>query len=198
MRTRTLERLRWVSVLCLIGAALMFLFKAHTDEAYRRQSITLASPATGSVATARLLAAFTTRYRIETELPLPPNREKPSMRASAVPDVPAALHAEFRSPDGHAFAFEARAFHFEYPTGSEGWFASDEFLLPRRGEYAVSLEVGDGGLPVGRMLRIAPVEVFYYLPELMSLIGWLAAGAGLALWTSLAFARRYAASDAPR
>lgn len=196
MQARTLEQLRWLGVGCLVGAVSMFLCKAHTDEAYRRQSITLASPLPGSVATASLLAAFTTRYRIEGELPLPPDREKLPMRASDVLDVPAALHAEFRSRDGEAFVVEAPAFHLEYPLGSEGWFASDEFVLPRRGEYAVSFEVGDGGLPAGRTLRIAPVEVFYYLPELMHLIGGLALATGIALWSALAFARRYAASDA--
>lgn len=195
MRTRTLERLRWLSVLCLVGAALMFLCKARTDDAYHRQSITLASPAAGGVAIGDLLAAFTTRYRIETELPLPPAREDPSLRVSDVPDVPSALHAEFRPRDGKAFVFEAPAFHFDYGSGSEAWFVSDEFVLPERGEYTVSIEVGDGGLPSGRSLRIAPVEVFYYLPELMRLIGWLAFAIGSALWFALAFARRYARPD---
>lgn len=198
MRTRTLERLRWLSVLCLVGSVSMFLCKVHTDDAYRRQSIRIASPEVGNVANARLLAAFTTRYRIETELPLPAAREDPSLHVSDVRDAPAALHAEFRSRDGKTFVFEAPAFHFEYSSGSGGWFASDEFVLPGRGEYALSIKVFDGGLPAGRTLSIAPVEVFYYLPEVMSLIGWLALATGAALWISLAFARRYAASDVPR
>ena len=198
MRSRTLERLRWLSVLCLAGAALMFFYKARTADAYHRQSIALASPAAGNVSTGRLLAAFTTRYRIETELPLAPAHEDPSPRVSDVRDAPAVLHAEFHSRGGEAFVFEAPAFHFESPAGSEGWFASDEFVLPGRGEYTVSIEIGDGGLPAGRTLRIAPVEVFYYLPELMSLIGWLAFATGSVLWLALAFARRYAPSDARR
>jgi hypothetical protein len=197
MQARTLERLRWLSVVCLAGSALMFVGMARDEEAADAAIVVMPAPAMGGEVLARL--ATTTSdvpYRIEMTLPLAP-AEEASARRTHPPDVPAALRAEFRSEDGESTRIDVSPLRYEYLAGDGALFASEAFALPRSGTYDVSLTALGGALPPGRMLTIAPVDPLYVLPELTSMIGWTAFAAGSALWSALAFARRYAVSDAP-
>lgn len=47
MRTRTLERLRWVSVLCLVGAAICFAWVERQTAGFEEARANFPSPAPG-------------------------------------------------------------------------------------------------------------------------------------------------------
>lgn len=198
MRSRTLERMRWLSVLCLAGAAMMFLSMARSDEAYRRQFVDMLPPVRGEDASGRFETALEAPYVIEMGVRLAAAEREKAEEFPGLPSVPIMLHAVFRDSKGIVTRVDVDAMDFLSSSGDEATFVSRPFLLSEPGAYQVTLSTREDRLPPRSLIRIVPAENILYLPEVMRMLGWLAFATGSALWIALAFARRYAPSDARR
>lgn len=201
MRSRTLERLRWLSVLCLIGAAICFALVERRARAFERSSAHFPSPAPGAPVKAMVDVAGPARYQLQMRMPMP----AASRNLLHMPELsaqPAGLRIAIDPRDGTAKTVDIPRLVFcsEYTWGGIAIYCSELFELSP-GPREIEVSIADDALPPGRALdlvEVAPLSVADIAQGLVRFLGWLAFAAGLALWMALAFARRYAPSDAAR
>lgn len=201
MRTRTLERLRWLSVLCLVGAAICFLLVERRTNAVEAAWAHVPSPAPGMPVKTTVEARDKARYEIQMDMPLPV-AARHDVHFPDLPPQPAGLRLSIGGGRGAAKTVDIRALHFCSETGWAGiaTYCSEPFGI-EAGKHQVEVSVADDGLPPGRALslvEIAEGSGFLIVQDFMRFLGWASLGIGSALWIALAFARRYAASDVVR
>lgn len=201
MRTRTLERLRWLSVLCLAGAAICFLLVERRTNAVEAAWAHVPSPAPGMPVKARVEARDTAQYQIRMDMPLPA-AARHDVHFPGMPPQPAGLRLSIRSGRGAAKTVDIRELRFcsEFVGSGIATYCSEPFGIGA-GKHEVEVSVADDGLPPGRALSLVAIgqgSGFLVVQDFMRFLGWGSLGIGSALWVALAFARRYAASDAAR
>lgn len=201
MRTRTLERLRWLSVLCLAGAAICFMLVDRRTNALERGWAHFPSPAPGMPVRTMVDVQGTARYQVRMDTPLP-LAARHDVHFPDLPSQPADLRLSIGSGRGAAKTVDIGVLHFCSESGGDGiaTFCSEPFEMAS-GQQDIEVSVADDGLPPGRALSIVEIgegSGFLIVQDFMRFFGWAALWIGGALWAALAFARRYAASDAPR
>lgn len=201
MRTRTLERLRWVSVLCLVGAAICFAWVERQTAGFEGAQANFPSPAPGAAVKASIDVPRSRSHEIRMEMPLPA-AARDSLHLPELPSQPAGLRVSVTTARRDAKQIDIRELRFcsEYPWGGIAIYCSEPFELSA-GRHEITVSVTDDRLPPGRALSIVDIgdaAGFLIMRDFTRFLGWLALTIGAALWTALAFARRFVASDAPR
>lgn len=202
MRSRTLERLRWLSVLCLMGAAMCFAQSVRWERAVSRDSLALPAPAPGASVTGYVTVWQRQARSIEMLMPL----EKPEVGKSPGrerPPIPAALRVRFVHESGAKTTINIDRFDFvaAIKDGTIGLYDSPHFDLPKSGYYVVSVSAANDDLRVGQLLQLNvfdPGLGYFWISDFTAQLAWVSFAIGSALWCALAFARRYAPSDARR
>jgi len=202
MRSRTLERLRWLSVLCLAGAAMCCAQSARWERAVSRDSLVLPAPAPGGSVNGYVTVWQRQARSIEMLVPL----AKPEVGKSPgreLPPIPAALRVQFVHEFGAKTTINIDRFDFvaAINDGTIGLYKSPHFDLPKSGYYVVSVSAANDDLRVGQLLQLNvfnPGLGYFWVSDFTAGLGWFALGIGAVLWLALAFARRYAPSDARR
>lgn len=201
MRSRTLERMRWLSVLCLAGAAMCFALVERRANAFEKDWADFPSPAPGAAVKAWIDVPEAAQYVMQMEMPLS-TAVRDEAHLSSLPPKPAGLHVSIETTHGAARTIDIRelALCSESPWSGIAIYCSPPFEMPP-GRHDIEVSVLDDRLPPGRALSIVATGVvsgFMIAQDFMRFLGWLAFAIGLALWCVLAFARRYAPSDARR
>lgn len=198
MRTRTLERLRWLSVLCLAGAAMCFALVERSASMSEKEWADFPSPAPGAAVKAWIDVPEAAEYSIRMLMPLPTTaRQRPHVPVLA--PEPAGLRVSIETKPGAARTMDILELE---PCSRSSWSGIATYCSPpfemRRGRHDIEVSSRDGRLPSGRALSLAPVRVvsgFMLVQQFTRHLGWLAFAIGSALWVALAFARRYARPD---
>lgn len=201
MRSRTLERMRWLSVLCLVGAALCFALIERRAGAFEKDWADFPSPAPGAAVKAWIDLPEAAEYAIQMQMLLP-TAARQEAHLPSLPPEPVGLHVSIEMTPGAARTIDIAELA---PCSESPWsgivtYCSPPFEMPP-GRHDIEVSVTDDRLPPGRALSIVPVRVvsgFMIVQAFTRRLGWLAFAIGAALWIALAFARRYAPSDARR
>jgi hypothetical protein len=201
MQARTLERLRWLSVLCLMGAAMCSLLVERRTNAVEAAWAHVPSPAPGMPVKAALDVRKTSQYQLQMDMPLPV-AARHDVHFSDLPPQPAGLRLSIGGRRGAAKTVDIRELRFytEFAWGGIATYSSEPFWIAS-GRQEIEISATDDRLPPGRALSLVEIgegSGFLIMQDFMRFFGWLALGIGAALWIALAFARRYAASDVPR
>lgn len=201
MRSRTLEAMRWVSVLCLAGAALCFAQVERRAGASERASARFPSPAPGAPVKAMVDVAGPTRYQLQMQMPMPA-ASRNRLHMPDLPAQPAGLRIAVDARDGAAKTVDVPRLVLcsEYAWGGIAIYCSEPFELSQ-GPHEIEVSIAGDALPPGRALdlvEVAPLSIADIARDLMRFLGWFALAAGSALWFALAIARRYAPDDVPR
>lgn len=201
MRSRTLERLRWLSVLCLIGAAICFALVERRASAFEKDWANFPSPVPGAAVKAWIDVPEAAQYAIQMDMPLPATA-RGAAHFPTLPPQPAGLRLSINAAHGVAGMVDIHEFRScsEEVRAGIATYCSQPFEMPR-GWHDIEVSALDDRLPPGRALSlvaIGEVSGFMIVQDFMRLLGWLAFAAGCALWIALAFAQRYAPADAPR
>lgn len=197
MQARTLERLRWLSVVCLVSAAVGFMLVERRAHAFDNDTAHFPSPGPGVPVRAIVDVPITTRYVVQLDLPSP---VRDDALPSDLPPQPAGLRVSIRSDQGAANTVDIREFAFWSASARSGIasYSSAPFRVPA-GRQEIEVSSMDGRLPAGRALSFVEsgdVSGFFVVQDVMRFLGWASLALGAALWSALAFACRYAASDA--
>jgi len=194
--------MRWLSVLCLAGAALCFAQSARWERAVSRDSLALPAPTPRASVTGYVNVWDPRGRSVQMLVPLADadaggssDRERPPM--------PAALRARFVHEGGATTTVDIDHFEFIAAIDEEtiGLYASPPFDLPESGHYVVRISAANGDVPAGQLLRLNvfdPGMGYFWISDLTAWLGWLGLAAGSALWLALAIARRHALDDVPR
>lgn len=202
MRSRTLEGMRWVSVLCLAGAALCFAQSARWERSVGRDSLVLPAPGPHASVTGYVSVWQPRARNLELLVPLAKAESGGSSDRERTP-MPAALRVQFAHEGGATTTVDIDHFDFLSAIGQEtiGLYSSPPFDLPESGHYVVRISAANDDLPAGRLLRLNifnPGMGYFWVSDFTAGLGWFALAAGSALWLALAIARRYAPDDVPR
>jgi hypothetical protein len=198
MRTRTLERLQWVSVLCLMGAAVCFAWVERQTAGFEGAQADFPSPAPGAAVKASIDVPQSRSHEIRMEMPLPASA-RDSLHLPQLPSQPAGLRVSVTTARRDAKQIDIPALRFcsEYPWGGIAIYCSEPFELSA-GRHEITVSVTDDRLPPGRALSIVGIgdaAGFLIMRDVTRFLGWLALAIGAALWASLVFARPYVVSD---
>lgn len=201
MRSRTLERMRWLSMVCLIGAAICFALVERRASAFEKDWANFPSPVPGEAVKAWIDVPEAAQYEIQMDMPLPASA-RGAAHFPTLPPQPAGLRLSIDTAHGVAGMVDIHEFR---SCSEEAWagiatYCSKPFEMPG-GRHDIGISVSDDRLPPGRALSLVPIDLVSHamiVQEFTRFLGWLAFAAGCALWIALAFARRYAFSDAPR
>ena len=199
MRSRTLEGMRWVSVLCLAGAAICFLLVERRTNAVEAAWAHFPSPAPDMPVKATIEARDRAQYRIQMDMPLPV-AARHDVHFPDLPPQPAGLRVSIGRGATKTVDVPRLVFCSEYAWGGIAVYCSEPFGIGA-GKQEVEVSVADDGLPPGRALSLVEIgegSGFLIVQDFMRFLGWAALAAGAALWLALAIARRYAPDDVPR
>lgn len=202
MRSRTLERMRWLSVLCLAGAAMCFAQSAKWERAVSRDSLVLPAPAPGASVNGHVTVWQRQARTVEMLVPVAKSDVGKSSSRER-PPMPAALRIEFTHESGAKMAVDINRFDFlaAIDDGTIGLYESLPFDLPKSGHYAVSVSAASDDVHPGQLLQLNflnPGMGYFWVSDFIAQLAWVSFAIGAALWIALAFARRYAPSDARR
>ncbi len=201
MRSRTLERMRWLSVLCLAGAAMCFAWVEWQTNASRRDWADFPSPAPGMPVKVSVDVPSVRRYQLSMEMPLPA-AARDSIHMPELSPQSAGLRVVIdpRHGDSRMVEIPQLVFCSEFVWGGTATYCSEPFELSA-GSYEIEVSTAEHRLPPGRALSIVKIgddTGFWIMHGFMRFLGWVALATGTALWCALAFAHRYAPSDARR
>lgn len=200
MRSRTLERLRWLSVLCLMGAAMCFLLADRSASMSEKDRADFPSPAPGAGVKVWVDVPEAAEYRIRMQMPLP-TAVRHGAHLPALAPEPVGLHVSIETKPGAARTIDIDELEL---CSRSSWSGIATYCSPAfemlRGRHDIEVSSRDGRLASGRALSLVPVRVvsdFMLVQQFTRNLGLLALAIGAALWIALAFARRYAPADAP-